>query len=101
MDITIQNNEKVVTAILSGRLDSLAAPDAETTLLPLMEEEGLETLVLDCSQLDYIASSGLRLFFTLLKQGRAQGVRVVLKRVNDFVREVLDSTGLSAMFEFE
>lgn len=100
MDITIQNNEKVVIAILSGRLDSLAAPDAETTLLPLMEE-GLETLVLDCSQLDYIASSGLRLFFTLLKQGRAQGVRVVLKSVNDFVREVLDSTGLSAMFEFE
>ena len=101
MDITIQENEKVLTAILNGRLDSLSVPEAEQTIFPLIEEKEYESIILDMTEVNYIASSGLRLIFIIFKNGSAKGGRVILKGVNEFVREVLNATGLAAMFEFE
>lgn len=101
MDITIQENEKVLTAILNGRLDSLSVPEVEQTIFPLIEEKEYESIILDMTEVNYIASSGLRLIFIIFKNGSEKGARVILKGVNDFVREVLNATGLAAMFEFE
>lgn len=101
MNITIQEEEKVLKVEFGGRLDSLSVPDAEKNVLTLLTEKQFEKIVLDMKEVDYIASSGLRLIFTIFKNGRGQGARVVLKNVNDFVRSVLNDTGLAAMFEFE
>lgn len=101
METIIQEEGKILTVVFKGRLDSFTAPEAETQLLPMIEENNYETIVFDCSELNYIASSGLRLFFSAMKISRSQGGRVTLKGVNDFVRSVLVSTGLAAMFEFE
>jgi anti-anti-sigma factor len=101
MELIIQEQEKTLAVILKGKLDSLEAPEAEAELLPKIEDNEFETLVIDCSELTYIASSGLRLFFMLVRTGKMNGARVVLKGVNDFVMSVLDSTGMAAMFEFE
>jgi anti-anti-sigma factor len=51
--------------------------------------------------LEYIASSGLRLLLGILKQAQEVGSRVVLKNVNDVVKDVLDLTGFVSIFEFE
>ena len=57
--------------------------------------------MIDCTQLEYIASSGLRLLLGILKQAKASGSRVVLKNVNEVVRDVLELTGFISIFEFE
>ena len=101
MEIQIQEDKKGVTMFLEGSLDSITAPEAEKELFPLMEENNFEKITLDCSKLNYMASSGLRFIFMVLKQGKELGARVVLKDVTEFVRYVLDSTGLTPMFEFE
>lgn len=101
MEIQIQEDKKGVTMFLEGSLDSITAPEAEKELFPLMEENNFEKITLDCSKLTYMASSGLRFIFMVLKQGKELGARVVLKDVTEFVRYVLDSTGLTPMFEFE
>ena len=101
MDVTIQENEKTLVVIFNGRLDSLSSPDAEKEILPLLNEKEFETIILDCSELSYIASSGLRLIFTIFKNGKMRGSRVILRSVTDFVRNILNATGLAAMFEFE
>lgn len=101
MEIQIQEDKKSVVMFLEGSLDSITAPEAEKELFPLMEENNFEKITLDCSKLNYMASSGLRFIFMVLKQGKESGARVVLKDVNEFVRFVLDSTGLAPMFEFE
>lgn len=101
MDVTIQENEKILTVIFHGRLDSLSVPEAESEILPLMNQKEFETIILDCHELSYISSSGLRLIFTILKNEKMQGGRVILKDVNGFVNNILNSTGLAAMFEFE
>lgn len=85
---------------LSGELDTATAQEAEVALQPLLESQG-KGIVIDCTDLEYIASSGLRILLGILKQARAVGSRVVLKNVNEVVRDVLDLTGFISIFEFE
>jgi anti-anti-sigma factor len=66
----------------------------------LFDSDGKD-LVLDCSGLEYIASSGLRILMNLLKTARTKGERVALKNVNEVIRDVLDMTGFVSYFDFE
>jgi len=100
MTTTIQEIDGKLVATLCGDLDTAAAPAAEKDLQPLMESGGKE-IVIDCTKMDYIASSGLRLFLAILKQAKASGSRVVLKNVNEVVHDVLELTGFISIFEFE
>lgn len=100
MITTIQEIDGKIVASLSGELDTAAAQEAEKALQPLLSCEGKE-IVIDCTNLDYIASSGLRIFLSILKQAKGVGSRVVLKNVNDVIRDVLELTGFISIFEFE
>ena len=100
MKTTIQENEKQVTAVLSGELDTAAVPEFESAMQPLFESNGRE-IVIDCTELEYIASSGLRVLLNLLKKAKASGSRVVLRNVNDVIREVFTLTGFINLFTFE
>ena len=71
MKVLIEGN----TAILTGRLDTAASPEAQEQLAPIFEKAG-ETVVLDCTGLEYISSSGLRIFLMLRKEAAAKGGKV-------------------------
>lgn len=100
MKTTVQETDGKLVAVLSGEMDTAAALEAETALQPLFESHGKD-LVLDCSELEYIASSGLRLLVNLLKKQKAEGGRVVLKSVNPVIHDVLELTGFVSLFDFE
>jgi anti-sigma B factor antagonist len=100
MTITVQEIEGKLVAVLVGELDTAAASAAELALQPLMESGGKD-IIIDCTQLEYIASSGLRLFLSVLKRAREVGSHVVLRNVNDVVHDVMELTGFSTIFEFE
>ena len=100
MKTTIQETEKQIVATLSGELDTAAAREMENELKPLYDSKGRE-IVIDCSGLEYIASSGLRILLGILKNAKACGSRVVLKNVNDVIREVFELTGFVRIFDFE
>lgn len=100
MDFKIEEKEKDLMLVFSGKLDSITAPQAEDQVLPMLENSVYETITIDCTDLEYIASSGIRLFFAILKDGKSKGSRVVFKNVGEFVRSVLDAIGLSGMLEF-
>lgn len=100
MTIEIKKSENQILAILDGELDTAAAAGAEVSLQPLLESEGKD-VVIDCTKLEYISSSGLRILLGILKQARAVGSRVVLKNVNDVIKDVLELTGFISIFEFE
>jgi anti-sigma B factor antagonist len=100
MKTTVQETDGRLVATLSGELDTAAAAEMETALQPLFESQGKD-LVLDCTDLEYIASSALRVLLNLFKKAKAQGDRVVLKNVNEVIRDVLELTGFISLFEFE
>ena len=100
MTTSIQELDGRLVATLSGELDTAAALETEKALQPLLGCEGKD-IVIDCTSLEYISSSGLRILLGILKQAQSVGSRVVLKNVNDVIRDVLDLTGFVSIFEFE
>ena len=100
MKTTIQENEKQIVAILEGELDTAAAPQFESDMQPVFNCNGRE-IVIDCTGLEYIASSGLRTLLNILKKAKAAGSRVVLKNVNEVIRDVLDMPGFLNLFALE
>ena len=68
MKTTIQQQDGNLVAVLEGRLDTAAAAATEKELQPLYDCEG-KNIVFDCSKLEFISSSGLRLFLGVNKSG--------------------------------
>lgn len=100
MTTRVEEIDGKLVATLIGELDTAAAAETEKAMLPLMDCKGKD-IVIDCTGLEYIASSGLRLLLSVLKNAQSQGSHVVLKNVNDVVKDVLDLTGFVSLFEIE
>ena len=58
-------------------------------------------VVLDCTEMEYISSSGLRLFLGLLKTAKPKGSHVYITGLNDDLRQVFTMTGFINLFEFK
>lgn len=97
MTIQIENLENIVLVTLNGSLDTDAAMQAESQLLGLEPVD----ITLDCTAMNYIASSGLRLFLQLVKKARSVGKKVTLRGVQPSVMEILKVTHFDQMFSFE
>ena len=98
MKTTIEETEGKYLVTLAGELDTAAAAEVEKTLQPLYSSNGKD-VVIDCSELEYIASSGLRILISILKGAKAGGSKVVLKNVNDDIKSVFKLTGFINIFE--
>ena len=92
-----ENNDFVMC--FEGRLDTAAASTVEKELQSLADCSGHD-IVLDCSQLEYISSSGLRLFLGVLKKAKAVGSRVYIKGLDGDVRSVFAMTGFINLFDY-
>ena len=100
MKTTIQEQDGKMVAILAGSLDTAAAPETEKAMSPLNDVEGKD-IIIDCTDLAYISSAGLRIFLSILQNAKAKGEHVYIKGVNDTVRAVFTITGFSNIFEFK
>ena len=94
-----ENNEKVL-ATVSGRLDTPSAVSAQQEITPLLENADKE-IILDCCNLEYISSSGLRLLLTIRKEAAAKGGKVIVKDINDDIKKVFMMTGFYNLFEIK
>ena len=93
MTINKTKNGADLTIALEGRLDTMTAPDLEAELKKSLD--GVETLNLDFSKLDYISSAGLRV---LLIMHKACTGGVSLHGENGAVGEILEQTGFDSIF---
>ena len=100
MNTKIEELDDKFVITLEGEMDTAAATEAEEVLKQLYENEGKE-VIFECEGLEYIASSGLRILINILKATMAKGNRVVLRNVNDDIKNVFKLTGFLNIFEFE
>ena len=80
--------------ILKGRIDTTNADQFQQDITPLMEGEK-PNIDIDCTDLEYTSSQGLRTFLLLQKSVNARGGKMVLRNMNPMVKEVFDITGFS------
>ena len=66
MNTKIEEIDGKYVATLVGEMDTVAATEAEEVLKPLYTSDGKD-VVIDCKDLEYIASSGLRILLSILK----------------------------------
>ena len=106
MNFEIKNENGVLTGILNGRLDSAIANQLEKDMQPTVlnsryaMDSADKDIVLDCTGLEYISSSGLRLFLALRKEVAKKGGTLALSHINDDIRSVFTITGFFNLFEF-
>ena len=100
MELIIERQNEVVTAFLKGRLDTLAAQEVSDQMEGLAEATS-GTVVLDCTEMTYISSSGLRLFLTLRKAAAEKGGKVIVRGINNDIRSVFMMTGFLNLFEIQ
>ena len=100
MKATIQELEEKTLITFIGSLDTAAAIEVEQTLKPITEGDGKD-IVIECQELEYIASSGLRILLDLLKKNKAKGHKLTLRNVNEDIKNVFKITGFINLFEFE
>ena len=98
MTINIVNEGEQLVAQLSGRLDTAAATAVAPDFQALAEQAD-KHIILDCSKLEYISSSGLRLFLTLRKESAAKGGKLQVRSINADIRQVFMMTGFISLFE--
>ena len=97
--VSTTTNGDVNEVKLAGRLDVKAAKDAEDAFTSAVET-GMD-VVLDLSELEYIASAGLRALKRLSAALQEKGCSLVLRGVKPDVMEVFELTGFAALLTFE
>ena len=80
---------------LSGWLDPNTSPD----LINKLDLNGINSLVLDMSGVEYVFSAGLRSILMLQKLIEYQGGTIKLTHLSDDVRNIFECTGLDGILE--
>ena len=100
MEININRQEKNTIVELIGRLDTPASLEAGKAF-EQVQDDTAGTVILDCPRLEYISSSGLRIFLSLRKAAAANGGKVIVKGINSDIRNVFMMTGFLNLFQIE
>ena len=92
MTINKTKNGTNLTVAVEWRIDTVTAPEFENEVKSAID--GIDELVLDFTELNYISSAGLRVLLSLQKVMNKQGSMTV-KNVNETVSDIFEVTGFS------
>ena len=98
LNITKNTNASELTVSLTGRLDTTTAPELEKELKASLD--GVTTLVIDMTALEYISSAGLRVLLSAQKTMNKQGEMKVV-HVGETIMEIFEVTGFSDILSIE
>lgn len=94
MEAIINKDNEKLTVEVSGRLDTLTAPEFESKVEPQLP--GIKELVVDLKDLEYISSAGLRVLMGFVKIMQDQGEMKVINP-NEVVMDVFSLTGFDSI----
>ena len=98
MNIRETRSGAVVVLALSGKLDSFSAPELEAQITRLLSE-GVKRIVLDCAEVKYISSNGLRVFLATAKQLQTAGGRCGFAALSPEVEKVFRLSNFLGLLE--
>lgn len=100
MTTTFKEENGKFVMYFSGRLDTAASAQTEKDVQVLFNCEGHD-IILECTELEYISSSGLRIFLTILKNAKSKGSKVIIHNINEDIKNVFKMTGFYNLFVIE
>jgi stage II sporulation protein AA (anti-sigma F factor antagonist) len=89
------------TIIKTGsRIDTMIADDFEKDIQPVLQEAGVN-LEMDCAELTYMASSGLRIIQKTMRAVMKEKGQFKIVNVNPSIYRVLQMTGFTKFMTIE
>ena len=88
------------TIYIDGPLDAIHLEEVKEKLIEVNTCLG-DVIVLDCTEMPFICSSGLRVFLQMNKDVTAAGGKLIIKGLQPLVKNVFDMTGFSQIFNYE
>ena len=98
MDIKKKKQSGTLTVTVSGRIDTVTAPQFQDGVKP--DLEGVSNLVIDFADVKYISSAGLRVLLSLQKIMNKQGAMKLIN-VNSTINDVFEVTGFDEILTYE
>jgi len=98
MEIEIKQSDKALIINIIGRLDTTNHQDADAAIFNEIEK-GAKILIINCSRLDYISSSGLRIFLKTLKHLKTIGGDVIVCCLKENISSVFEMSGFTNFFK--
>ncbi|MBO7544605.1 MAG: STAS domain-containing protein [Bacteroidales bacterium] len=100
MELNFGKEGILLSITVKGRLDTITSADFMNAVLENLGDD-VVNVAIDCSELTYISSSGLRVFMTIYKKTAPRGGKLILKNLTPQVGEVLNITGMANLFAIE
>ena len=97
MKIDLKKEDKKLTIKLGGKLDTNTSPELDSKMNEL---EGMEEVIIDMKELDYISSAGLRVLLSMQKVMNKQG-KMTITNVCENVMDIFEVTGFSDILDIE
>jgi anti-anti-sigma factor len=96
MEIGHRVENDILVFAIKGRLDAATASTAEQTIKETIADD-TNRLLFDLSALEYLSSGGLRVILGAAKEIRRREGKVVLTALNQYVYEIFEVSGFTAM----
>ncbi len=93
---TCENNKLKIA--LEGRLDTTTAPQLDEEVKNI--DDNITSVLMDIENLEYVSSAGLRVILSLHKKMMKKD-GLIIKNVNDTIKEVFEITGFSDILTIE
>ena len=98
MSLNIEDKGKAKIVKLEGKLDVNLSISVETELEQLVEA-GSNKLILELSGVEYLSSSGIRVFISIMRKIKSKDGKLVLACVPDIIKKILKTVELEDLFE--
>ena len=99
MNITKNYNEKELTLIIEGRVDTITSQELDKEINN--EIDNFDSLIMDFTDLDYISSAGLRVLIDIQKKLKATDKSFTIKHVNNAISEIFRMSGFDKILKIE
>lgn len=98
MSLNIEDKGKAKVVKLEGKLDVNLSVSIESELDALIDS-GSNNLILEISKVEYLSSSGIRVFINMMRKIKDKNGRLVLASVPDVIKKILKTVDLEDLFE--
>ena len=98
MEITEKQMDKCTVVAITGRLDTTNYSMLEKKLMDMIANQH-DRIIVECSKMDYVSSSGLRILLMALKKITLSKGKFALCGLQDNIREIFEISGFTNIFE--
>ncbi len=99
MDLQTKKVGDVIVIYLKGRLDVHLSADIEKEINRIIKDEPKAHLLLNLAEVEYMSSSGLRIFVSTMRILKESQRKLKLCNMNNAVKKIFEVVELMDMFE--